>query len=219
MGWRRYLAKTVSATTGAAAGAGVTVVAGPIGGAAAGAVVQQATESMLDELIAAQNDHLQDLAALNRELRDRLIGVQASVDTIIDGPWRTARLYIEEAARMHDARQRGNNLELARQRLYDAWGMANNAMRRSAVAQELSALCALINDRSGVERWLDRASDNSDEAVKEQSREVLKDRIESWESPVNMEQNHLTLTLRSPQSISRCLDHTFMFQLPQLHSR
>ena len=84
---------------------------------------------------------------------------------------------------MHDARQRGNNLELARQRLYDAWGMANNAMRRSAVAQELSALCALINDRSGVERWLDRASDNSDEAVKEQSREVLKDRIESWGKP------------------------------------
>ena len=176
MGWRRYLAKTVSATTGAAAGAaagaGVAVVAGPIGGAAAGAVVQQVTQLTLDELIEAQNDHLQDLAALNRELRDRLIGVQASVDTIIDGPWRTARLYIEEAALMHDARQRGNNLELAMRRLYDAWGMANNAMRRSAVAQEISALCALINDRPGAERWLDRASDNSDEAVKEQSREV-----------------------------------------------
>src|SRR5262249_36621101 len=107
----------------------------------------------------------------------------AGVDTIIDGPWRTARLYIEEAAQMRDPRQRMANLELARQKLHDAWGMANSATRRSAVAQEFTALCVLVNDRSGAERWLQRARSESDEPVKDQSREVVNDVIKAGRKP------------------------------------
>jgi len=121
-----------------AAGAG-----GPIAVVAAGAAAENLSESLLAQFMGAHTDQMQRIEALRQEMRGRLIGLQDTVGGLLDAPWRTALAHIEEAARRPP--RRAQELELARVRLFEAWGVAEGLFGRNAKSLDPAALrCPLI---------------------------------------------------------------------------
>lgn len=175
MRWQRFLIDLVSSSVGAAAGAATLPAAGPIGAAAAKVVADKSMAALLNEFVEAQNDQLNRIEAINQDMQCRLIRLEQGMNVLLDGPWRTALLHIQEAA--HSPDRSDEEIVEARKKLLEAYSLSRNALRSSCVAQELAALYALSGDSGSVRRWLARAYDSGLEELKNQgwqAAEVLK---------------------------------------------
>lgn len=163
MDWPSYLRKVVSRTAGAAAGVAVAA-GGPIAVASAGAAAEQLSDDLLAQFMGAHADQMQRIEELGQEMRGRLIGVQDAVGGLLDAPWRTALAHIEEASSRPSRREQ--ELELARVRLFDAWGVAEGLLGRNAmsqdpaalrcplIAQQIAALYSFLGEPLNTARWL-----------------------------------------------------------------
>jgi hypothetical protein len=156
MRWLRFLQRTAGLSAGAAAGAAVTAAAtNPVIGAAAGVATAKSVEELIAEFLPAQQQALDELVERTRGI-ERLLGtIHSDIQTLLDAPWRAALLHIEDAAR-HPERA-PFELQLARNALYLAWGSANKSAKRALIAQQLSAVYALLGEREDGLTWLYRS--------------------------------------------------------------
>lgn len=106
----------------------------------------------MDQFMEAENSILSRIDEMNREMRGRLVDLQAGVDALLDKDYRAALLHLEEAARVPE--RAPGELQAARSKLFDAWGAANTPMRKYLVAQHLAVVYALLDDADMVKRWL-----------------------------------------------------------------
>ena len=143
MRWLLFLRRVLSASAEAAAGsAAVVATANPVLGPSAGAAAKTAIEQVLEEFLPAQEQALDTLLERTSTLQGLIDAVQSDVRTLRHAPSETARLHVEDAAK-HPATAQ-DHLILARNALYEAWGSAGNSATRALVAQELSAVYALL---------------------------------------------------------------------------
>jgi Starch binding domain len=156
--WSGIVTAIVSKTAGAAVGV-VAAPGGPVAVAAAGAATEQAAKALTDAILqqfrAAQQEQTEQLLSANDQVHGRLIGLQASLDTLLNAPTRTALEYIDEATR--HPQDRVADLNLARQRLFDALGTTSEPVQRAFVAEQMAVVCGLLDRPSDVAFWLARA--------------------------------------------------------------
>jgi hypothetical protein len=180
MEWQKYLRELVPKVAGAAAGA-AAAVGGPVGAAAAAKAASTTAEQLLAEFVGAQADQLDELVRLNREMNGRLAGLQQGVDSLLDADWKTALLHIEDASR--SPARRATDLENARLKLFDAWGKANTAYRRQAIAEHMAALFAMLGEAANVRYWLEVACVAHSQMMADETRSIhdtLLERIKQW---------------------------------------
>jgi hypothetical protein len=83
---------------GAAAGGGVAVAfVNPALGAVVGPAAQATTEQLLEQMLPAQQKALDELLERTRGMESLLGEVRSSLQSLVDGPWNTALLHIEDA--------------------------------------------------------------------------------------------------------------------------
>jgi hypothetical protein len=167
MDWPSYLRKLVSTTAGTAAGAAAGAAAtpgGPIAMAAASVAARKVSDDLLAQFMGAHADQMQRIEEISLEMRGQLIELQNTVGGLLDAPWRTALAHIEEAGRRPS--RRAQELELARIRLFDAWGVSKSllerdprsldpaALRCPLVAQQIAAVYSLLGERQNAMNWL-----------------------------------------------------------------
>lgn len=157
----RLLTTGVSSAAGAAAGA--AAVANPILGAAASAAAQQLAEQLLKQFLPAQQEAVQKMELLQRDIHSLAGDIGTRVRSLQEGPWRAARLHMEDAA-LHPDRA-AEELQAARRLLYEAWGAATDPAQRSFAAQELSGVYAFLGHHDDSIRWLERSLPDTDLAV------------------------------------------------------
>jgi hypothetical protein len=162
MDWPSYLRAVVSRTAGAAVGAAATP-GGPIAAASAKAATETVSDLLL-QFLGAHDEQMDRLTELAEDIRGRLMGLQDAVGGLLDAPWRTALAHIEEAGRRPAARER--ELELARVRLFDAWGAAEALLERNArstdpaalrcpvIAQQIAAVYGFLGEPQNARSWL-----------------------------------------------------------------
>jgi hypothetical protein len=137
----------------------------PILGASADAIARQAAEQLLKQFLPAQQDAQQKIELVAREIQSLVGDIDTRVRSLQQGPWRAARLHMEDAA-IHPDRA-VQELEAARGLLYEAWGAATDPAQRSLAAQELSGIFAFLGRQADSLRWLERSLSDSDAAVSE----------------------------------------------------
>lgn len=142
----------LSTAAGTAAGVATLPAGGPVAAAVANKAATAATEAVMDQFTEAENSILSRIDEMNREMRGRLVDLQAGVDALLDKDYRAALLHLEEAARVPE--RAPGELQAARSKLFDAWGAANTPTRRYLVAQHLAVVYALLGDANMVKRWL-----------------------------------------------------------------
>lgn len=157
----RLLTAGVSSAAGAAASAATVV--NPLLGAAASATAQQLAEQLLKQFLPAQQEAVQKIALLQRDMHSLTGDIDTRVRSLQEGSWRAARLHIEDAA-LHPERA-AEELQAARRLLYEAWGAATDPGQRSLAAQELSGVHAFLGHHDDSIRWLERSLPDSDLAV------------------------------------------------------
>jgi hypothetical protein len=84
---------------------------GPVAAASARAAAQRVSDDLVAQFLGAHDEQMERMDALAQEMRGRLTGLQDAVGGLLDGPWRTALVHIDEAGRQPQARER--ELELA----------------------------------------------------------------------------------------------------------
>lgn len=97
--------------------------------------------------------------------------IHSNIEVLLEGPWRTALLHIEDAATHPE--KAAYTLELARQFLYQAYGLAPISARRAIIAQELSAVYALLGEHADSLHWLFRAYPDAEGGVGEALADVI----------------------------------------------
>ena len=163
MRWLSFIQKTVTVTAGAAAGGAATAVtANPVLGAAAGAAATKTTEQILGEFLSAQQDALDTLLERTQNMELLLGGIRSDLQAVIDGPWRTALLHINDAAK-HPDRAR-DELQIARNALYKAMGQATGSDTRTLIAQQLAVVYALLGEPADSRDWLSQSFQEADRA-------------------------------------------------------
>lgn len=162
MDWPSYLRKVVSTAAGATAG-----VAAGAGGPIAVASAKVAADDLLEQFLGAHADQMQRIEEISLGMRDQLMGLQNTVGGLLDAPWRTALAHIREAGRR--PLRRAQELELARIRLFDAWGLAESllerdprsldpaALRCPLVAQQIAAVYSFLGEPENTVYWLETA--------------------------------------------------------------
>lgn len=162
----RLISVGVTTAAGTAASAAATAfTANPILGASADAVARQAAEQLLKQFLPAQQEAMQKIELAAREIQSLVGDIDTRVRSLQQGPWRAARLHMEDAA-VHPERA-VEELEAARGLLYEAWGAATDPAQRSLAAQELSGIFAFLGRRTDSLRWLERALPDNDLAASE----------------------------------------------------
>ena len=166
MDWPSYLRKVVSTAAGAAAGVAAGV-GGPIAAASANVAAEKVSDDLLKQFLGAHDDQMQRIEEISLEMRNQLIGLQNTVGGLLDAPWRTALAHIQEASRR--PLRRAQELELARIRLFDAWGLAESllerdprsldpaALRCPLVAQQIAAVYSFLGEPQNTVYWLEAA--------------------------------------------------------------
>ena len=190
MPWGEFLCEVVADSAGAAAGAAALPIAGPVGAAVAGAAAKKTTQELLQGFLAAQDDQLQRIEDINRDLQGRLIGLEQGMEILLDKSWLKAQDFIEEAARSPD-RER-EDLLLARNELIDAWRSARDDTRRSMVAQKLVVVHALLEEPASVNKWLIDAATAAINAFftqVETSIDMLQEEVKNYEALYRRHQN------------------------------
>jgi hypothetical protein len=152
MSWSSFVRSILSTAAGTAAGAATLPAGGPIAAAVANKAATNAAEAIMDQFMEAENSILSRIDEINREMKGRLVDLQAGVDALLDKDYRAALLHLEEAARVPE--RAPGELQAARSKLFDAWGAANTPIRKYLVAQHLAVVYALLNDSDMVKRWL-----------------------------------------------------------------
>jgi hypothetical protein len=163
MDWPSYLRKVVSTAAGTAAGVAAGA-GGPIAVATAKVTAEKVSDDLLAQFLGAHADQMQRIEEISLEMRGRLIELQNTVGGLLDAPWHTALAHIEEAGRLPS--RRAQELELARIRLFDAWGVAKSllerdprsldpaAMRCPLVAQQIAAVYSFLGEPQNTVHWL-----------------------------------------------------------------
>lgn len=167
-----FLVELVGTAAGVAAGTAGTAAGGPLVGAVAGAAAAKLTSSLVGDLLHVQDAQLLSFEALNRNLNGGLTRVeaglfrvegqvqqvQADLHTQLEEPWKTANLYLESAAEPQLSKaNRDDYLIHARDKLFEAFSVAKNDVRRALVAQRLAAIALMLNDGPSARNWLTRA--------------------------------------------------------------
>lgn len=168
--WPKFLNQLLTASLTAAAGsaanaATTAATASPIVGAAADAAARKATDQLLGQFLPAQQEALQRIEGMTREIYALVDGLDARVKAHQSGPGRAALLHMEDAARHPE--HAVEELQTARRLLYEAWGAASDASQRSFAAQQLSAVYALLGNHEDSSRWLERSLPDMDLAVED----------------------------------------------------
>jgi hypothetical protein len=166
--WPSYLRKVVSKSAVAAAGAAAGVAAspgGPIAIAAARAAAETLSDDLLTQFLGAHADQMQRIEEISLQLRDQLTGLQNTVGASLDASWHTALTHIAEAGRRPTV-HRAPELELARIRLFEAWGVAKSllerdplssdpaALRCPTIAQQIAAVYSFLGETQNTVHWL-----------------------------------------------------------------
>lgn len=163
MDWPSYLRKVVSTAAGAAAGVAAGA-GGPVAIASAKVAAEKVSDDLLKQFLGAHADQMQRIEEISLEMRDRLIRVENMVGGLLDAPWNTALTHIEEAGRRPLRREQ--ELELARERLFQAWGVAAGlldrdtgsldpaALRCPLIAQQIAAVYSLLGEPANTVHWL-----------------------------------------------------------------
>src|SRR6201994_1215244 len=173
MRWSSYLTKVLSSTVGAAAGGFVAVHSGsPVVGQAAETAARTSIEELLTEFLPAQQDALEQLTEITRDVREIVSGIRADVEVLLDTPWQAALLHVEYAAQ-HSA-QAATELDIARQKLFEAYAGARTHAKRAFIAQQLCAVYALMGQDQDSKSWLFRSYPEEAAAVNESVEEVAK---------------------------------------------
>ncbi|WP_164205495.1 carbohydrate-binding module family 20 domain-containing protein [[Micrococcus luteus] ATCC 49442] len=166
--WPNLLFRLLGAGVASAAGAAASLAAGgpasPLAGPAE-AAAKQAAEQLLKQFLPAQQEATQKVELLARDIQSLAGGIDTRVRFLQEGPARAARLHMEDAA-LHPERA-AEELQAARQLLYEAWGAASGPGQRSLAAQELSGVYAFLGQRDDAVRWIERSLPDSDLAVSE----------------------------------------------------
>jgi hypothetical protein len=164
-----FVVELLGTAAGAAAGVAGTVAGGPLVGAAAGAAVTKVTSSLLGTFLHVQDAQLRSFEDLNRNLSGGLARIEAGLFRIegqvqqvqadlrlqLEEPWQTARLYLEQAAEPQLRTQtRDDYLIRARDKLFEAYSVAKDDVRRALVAERLAAIAVMLNDGPSARKWL-----------------------------------------------------------------
>jgi hypothetical protein len=96
----------------------------------------------------------------------RLIRLEQGVNDLLDEPWRTALLHIQEAA--NSPSHFNEDITEARKLLLKAHTLSRDDFRSSLIAQELAAIYALSGDIKSVRRWLASACQSGLQGLKNQ---------------------------------------------------
>lgn len=199
MRWQDFLIKIASSTAGAAAGAATLPAGGPIVAAAARAAADKSMEALLSEFVLAQNDQLDRIEAINQDMQCRLIRLEQGMSDLLDEPWRTARLHIQEAA--NSPGRFNEDITEARKLLLKAYTISRDDLRSSWIAQELAAVYALSDDVNSVRRWLASAYESGLKGLKNQiwqAAEGLESEIQKQEQAYEKWYKHLVRTKQWP---------------------
>lgn len=133
------------------------VVVDPLSALVVKTVASKATEMILREMLGFQDRQAEQI----RLIGDQLSSVGAAVDVLLQGPHRTARLWLSEAVTATD--DQAYKLRRAREYLYEAYALATSPLAQSAVAREVALVLALQGQQSAD--WWGRAIDHGDEAL------------------------------------------------------
>jgi hypothetical protein len=166
--WPNLLFRLLSAGIASAAGEGAKLAAGsvnPLLAAPADAVARRVTEQLLQQFLPAQQEAMQKIELLARDIHSLVGDIDTRVRSLQEGTARAARLHMEDAA-LHPERA-AEELQAARRLLYEAWGAATDPAQRSLAAQELSGIYAFLGHHDDSIRWLERSLPDSDMAVSE----------------------------------------------------
>jgi hypothetical protein len=113
----------------------------------AASLASDTIKSLILKIVAVQDEQVQLMTELKED-----------VDRLSEGPWRTSRYYLEDAANAPGAAARNRALEDARRALYEAAGLAADAsVHKAAVAGELALVLALLNQKEDAAQWASRS--------------------------------------------------------------
>jgi hypothetical protein len=172
MRWLSFVQQTVTVTAAAAAGAAATVAtANPVAGAAAGAAAKKSAEDLLTELMPAQQDALDTLLDRTQNMERLLGGIRFDLHTLMDGSWQAALLHLEDAVNHPD--RAAQDLRLARNTLYQAWGQSTASRKRTLIAQQLGVVYALLGEQADSRAWLTRSVQQATQAAEEELAAVI----------------------------------------------
>jgi hypothetical protein len=116
----------------------------------------------------AQADQMERIDQLGQEMRGRMTRLQDSVGGLLDRHWHTALMHIEEASRRPPEARR-QELELASEQLFEAWGVAKAlldrdpcsmdpaALKGPTIAQQIAAVYQFMGEPDSTRRWLANA--------------------------------------------------------------
>src|SRR5205823_14731854 len=151
--WPASLTKVLSTTASVAAGGFVAAhTASPFAGKIAEAATKTTIEELLRQYLPAQRDALQELTEITRDVRELIAGTRAEVGVLLDTPWQTALLHMEYASQHPE--QATDELEITRRKLFEAFAGAKAHAKRALIAQQLSAVYALIGQYKDSQSWL-----------------------------------------------------------------
>ncbi len=123
-----------------------------------------ATQLLLRDLLGVQDQQLQALEAIRQD-----------VTTLLEGPWRRAKLLLVEAADAVDEKDRQRYLGSVEEALFEAVSFEPSATpRRATVAADLALVLGMRGNKQASVRWARTAHDDQVMAVEAAVPSVLK---------------------------------------------
>jgi hypothetical protein len=153
------------------------------------------SDDLLAQFIESQADQMERIDQLGQELRGQMTKLQDSIGGLLDTPWHTALTHIEEASSM-PPKARRRELELAKERLFEAWGVAKALLDRDprsmdpaalkcpAIGQQIAAVYWFMGDPDSSRRWLAKAYTASRDQLSGQLSAVYDILVEKTQHPL-----------------------------------
>jgi len=107
----------------------------------------KATETVLKEVLGFQDRQAQAL----QSIAERLSSVEDSVNVLLQGPHRTARTWLSEAATSSEDQK--YKLRHAREYLYEAYSLATTPLTQAAIARETALLLTVLGSVDAHGWW------------------------------------------------------------------
>jgi hypothetical protein len=137
-----------------------------------------ATQILLRDLLGVQDRQLEALQAIRQDVR-----------TLLEGPWRRAKLLLAEAAEASDKDIRDSYLRDAKTALFEAVSHEPSATpRRATVAADLAIVLGMLSERQASLRWARTAHDDQTEAVRLaifSAIKTLNSRLQALKAPID----------------------------------
>jgi hypothetical protein len=108
------------------------------------------------------------LVDTDREEIRVLESIHEDVRALVEGPYRTGLVWLEDAAKPHrSSGDRHTCLMEARRRFMDAYGQERHPLRRALIEYRLGLCWLLIGSRPDAKDWLEKAHSSADQFVRE----------------------------------------------------